>query len=133
MTKGILGQKVGMTQVYDESGRAVPVTVVKAGPCHVLQVRTVDRDGYEAVQLGYRDKKRSKGTRSRPSQASRAERGHVANISSKRSKRRASAGIQVAPRADCEPKRFIRELRGSTAGFEVGQVLTVSTDRKSVV
>ena len=57
MTKGILGQKVGMTQVYSESGQAVPVTVVKAGPCHVLQLRTLDRDGYEAVQLGYRDKK----------------------------------------------------------------------------
>lgn len=126
MAKGILGQKVGMTQVYDESGRAVPVTVVKAGPCHVLQLRTVDRDGYEAVQLGFHDKKRSKGTRSRPSQASRAERGHVANISSKRSKRRASSGIQPTPRADCEPKRFIRELRGSASGLEVGQVVTVA-------
>lgn len=127
MAKGILGQKVGMTQVYDESGKAVPVTIVKAGPCHVLQLRTLDRDGYEAVQLGYRDKKRSKGNRTRPSQASRAERGHVANISSKRSKRRASSGIQPAPRANCEPQRFIRELRGPTAGFEVGQTLTVAT------
>jgi len=52
MAKGILGQKVGMTQVYSESGQAVPVTVIKAGPCHVLQLRTLDRDGYEAVQLG---------------------------------------------------------------------------------
>jgi large subunit ribosomal protein L3 len=126
MAKGILGQKVGMTQVYNESGQAVPVTVIKAGPCHVLQLRTLDRDGYEAVQLGYRDKKRAQGPRSRPSQASRAERGHVANISSKRSKRRGSSGIQAAPRANCEPKRFIRELRGATAGIEVGQVLTVA-------
>lgn len=125
MAKGILGRKVGMTQIYDESGRAVPVTVVQAGPCHVLQLRTLERDGYEAVQLGFLDKKRPKNERSRPSQASRAERGHVANISSKRSKRRASAGAQLPPKAGCEPKRFIRELRGSTDGFEVGQEVTV--------
>ena len=55
---GILGRKVGMTQVYDELGRVVPVTVVEAGPCDVLQVRTASRDGYEAVQLGYLDKPR---------------------------------------------------------------------------
>lgn len=126
MVKAILGQKVGMTQVYDASGQAVPVTVVEAGPCHVLQLRTRDRDGYEAVQLGFHNKKRSQGKRSRPSQASRSERGHVANISSKRSKRRASSGIQAAPKADCEPKRFIRELRGPTDGFQVGQELTVA-------
>jgi large subunit ribosomal protein L3 len=126
MAKGILGRKVGMTQVYDESGRAVPVTVVQAGPCHVLQVRTAERDGYEAVQLGYSDKKRPKGDRSRPSQASRAERGHVANIGSKRSKRRAAAGVEASPKADCEPKRFIRELRGSADGCEVGQEVTVA-------
>jgi large subunit ribosomal protein L3 len=126
MAKGILGQKVGMTQVYDDSGKAVPVTVIHAGPCHVLQLRTQEQDGYEAVQLGFRDKKRSKGNRSRPSQASRAERGHVANISSKRSKRRASSGAQGVPKADCEPKRFIRELRGPIVGYEVGQELTVN-------
>jgi large subunit ribosomal protein L3 len=57
MTKGILGRKVGMTQIYDEQGNAVPVTVIEAGPCHVLQIRTIDRDGYEAVQLGFDDKK----------------------------------------------------------------------------
>ena len=61
MAKGILGRKVGMTQVYDDSGKAVPVTVIQAGPCHVLQLRTKDRDGYEAVQLGYHNKKRSQG------------------------------------------------------------------------
>ncbi len=127
MAKGILGRKVGMTQVYDESGRAIPVTVVQAGPCHVLQVRTNDRDGYEAVQLGYLDKKRPSGERSRSSQASRAERGHVANIGSKRSKRRAAAGVELSPKAGCEPKRFIREFRGSAEGYEVGQVVTVET------
>jgi large subunit ribosomal protein L3 len=92
----------------------------------VLQVRTVARDGYDAVQLGFADKKRPKGARSRPSQASRAERGHVASIGSKRSKRRAAAGVQLPPKANCEAKRFIRELRGPTAGVEVGQQLTVS-------
>ena len=126
MAKGILGRKVGMTQIYDESGRVVPVTVVQAGPCHVLQLRTLERDGYEAVQLGFLDKKRPKGGRSRPSQASRAERGHVANISSKRSRRRASAGSQLPPKAGCEPQQFIREFRGSTDGLEVGQEVTVA-------
>ena len=58
MAKGILGRKVGMTQIYNESGNVVSVTVIQAGPCHVLQLRTVDCDGYEAVQLGYRDKPR---------------------------------------------------------------------------
>lgn len=55
MPVGLLGKKVGMTQVYDD-GVMVPVTVIQAGPCHVLQVRTVDTDGYEAVQLGFGDK-----------------------------------------------------------------------------
>ena len=53
MTKGILGRKVGMTQIYDESGIAIPVTVIEAGPCHILQIRTEQCDGYEAIQLGY--------------------------------------------------------------------------------
>lgn len=52
-TKAILGTKLGMTQVFDEDGRAIPVTVVKAGPCPVVQVRTPERDGYSAVQLGF--------------------------------------------------------------------------------
>ena len=52
-TKGILGEKLGMTQVFDENNRVVPVTVVKAGPCVVTQIRTQEKDGYAAVQLGY--------------------------------------------------------------------------------
>lgn len=51
--KGIIGRKVGMTQVFDENGHAVPVTVIQAGPCYVTQIRTLERDGYRAVQLGY--------------------------------------------------------------------------------
>ena len=127
MSKGILGRKVGMTQVFDpETGIATPVTVIEAGPCHVLQVRTEERDGYSAIQLGFLDKKRpKKERRSRNSQASRAERGHVAALKSKRSQKRAAAGVEAVAKADCEPKQFIRELRGKTEGFEVGQEVKV--------
>ncbi|MGY8734274.1 MAG: 50S ribosomal protein L3, partial [Pirellulales bacterium] len=109
MNKGILGRKVGMTQIYDESGIAIPVTVIEAGPCHVLQIRTAQRDGYEAVQLGYEDKKRPQGERRNQSQARRSERGHVSNkLTSKRSQRSSDAGIAVTAKAECEPKKFIR-------------------------
>ncbi|MBT9258961.1 MAG: 50S ribosomal protein L3 [Clostridiales bacterium] len=53
MARGILGKKLGMTQMFDQEGRAVPVTLIEAGPCTVIQVKTVERDGYEAVQLGW--------------------------------------------------------------------------------
>lgn len=118
MTKGILGRKVGMTQIYDETGAAIPVTVIEAGPCPVLQIRTQERDGYAGVQLGFQDKPRRL--------ASRSERGHVTKLSSKRSKAKTTAGVELLPKADCEPKRYIREFRGSAEGYEVGQVVTVS-------
>jgi large subunit ribosomal protein L3 len=117
MVIGILGRKVGMTQIYDESGTVIPVTVIQAGPCHVLQVRTAQRDGYEAVQLGYLDKPRRL--------ASRSERGHVAALDSKRSRRRVSTGGEVPVRANSEPKRFVREFRGGTEGVKVGQQIGV--------
>lgn len=117
MCKGILGRKVGMTQVYDERGNVISVTVIQAGPCHVLQLRTPERDGYEAIQLGYLDKPRRL--------ASRSERGRVGKLASKRSKKLAAAGVEVPTKADCEPKRFVRELRGPAAGYEVGQQLKV--------
>ena len=117
MAKGILGRKVGLTQIFQDDGTAVPVTVLEVGPCHVLQVKTVDRDGYEAVQLGYLDRPRRL--------ASRADRGRVAAISSKRSRVRAAAGVEVQARPDCEPKRFVRELRGS-AEVEVGAEVTAA-------
>jgi large subunit ribosomal protein L3 len=117
MSKGILGRKVGMTQVYEQDGRAVPVTVIQAGPCHVLQVKTVDRDGYEATQLGFLDKPRRL--------ASRAERGQVAGISSKRSTKLKAAGGSIATKPECEPKRFIREFRGPVSA-EVGSEITVA-------
>ena len=127
MTKGILGRKVGMTQVFDpETGVATPVTVIEAGPCKVLQLRTEEKDGYSAVQLGFLDKKRpSKDRRSRQSQAARSERGHVASIKSKRSAMLAAKGVEPHSKADCEPQKFIRELRGEAEGVEVGQDINV--------
>lgn len=117
MAIGILGRKVGMTQLYDESGQVVPVTVIQAGPCDVLNVRTVERDGYEAVQLGFLDKPRRL--------ASRSERGQVAKLDSKRSKRRTAAGGPPAFKAGCEPKRFVRELRGPAGDLAVGSRVDV--------
>ena len=55
MIKGIIGRKVGMTQIFDEVGTAIPVTVIKAGPCWVTQIKTEDNDGYTAVQLGFEE------------------------------------------------------------------------------
>jgi large subunit ribosomal protein L3 len=106
-----------MTQVFLEDGTAVPVTVVQAGPCHVLQVRSIDRDGYEAVQLGFEDKPRRL--------AARSERGQVAAIESKRAKSRSAAGVELLPKADCEPQRFVREFRGPAENASVGDTLTV--------
>jgi large subunit ribosomal protein L3 len=120
MAVGLLGRKVGMTQIFDPSGQAIPVTVIQAGPCHVLQLRTESRDGYEAVQLGYLDKPRRL--------ASRSDRGHVAKLDSKRQKRRAAAGVQPVAKADCEPQRFVREFRSDEGGkieLQVGQELRV--------
>ncbi|HEY2154783.1 MAG TPA: 50S ribosomal protein L3 [Isosphaeraceae bacterium] len=99
MRVGLLGRKVGMTQIYEPDGTAIPITVLECGPCTVLQVRTEERDGYHAVQLGFDDKKR-KG-------ANQAERGH-------------------AKKVDAEPKRYVREIRqeGPTEVAE-GQTLTV--------
>jgi large subunit ribosomal protein L3 len=118
MIQSILGRKVGMTQIYDEKGNAIPVTVIQAGPCKVLQVRTPDRDGYEAIQVGFIDKPRRL--------ARRSERGHVAKLTSKRSKKRGAAGVEAPAKADCEPQRHIREFRGATEGHEVGQELNLS-------
>jgi large subunit ribosomal protein L3 len=100
MQIGLLGRKVGMTQIYKEDGTAVPVTVLECGPCTVLQVRTAERDGYHAIQLGFADKKRKSATQ--------ADRGHARKV-------------------DAEPKRFIREIRQEAAaeGVSEGQTLTV--------
>jgi len=117
MAIGLLGRKVGMTQVFDDSGKIVPVTVIEAGPCHVLQLRTRERDGYDAVQLGYGNKPRRL--------ASRSQRGHVAKLESKRSKARAAAGVEPTPKAGCEPQKFIREFRGAAGELTIGQEIRV--------
>ena len=96
--KGILGTKLGMTQVFDESNRIVPVTVVKAGPCVVTQVRTDENDGYQAVQLAF-------GAID-PRKVNKPETGHFAK-----------AGVT--------PRRHVAELRTSDAGeYTVGQEIT---------
>ncbi len=100
MTKGILGRKVGMTQVFAENGDLIPVTVVEAAENVVLQVKTMETDGYEAVQIGFENK--------REKLANKPEKGHVA-------------------KADTAPKRFVREFNGvNLADYEVGQEVKVS-------
>ncbi|HIF06321.1 MAG TPA: 50S ribosomal protein L3 [Gemmatimonadetes bacterium] len=97
---GLIGKKIGMTRIFDDAGAAVPVTVVEAGPCPVLQIKSKETDGYAAVQLGFGAQKDKR--------ANKAEKGHAAK-----------AGVDVAP-------RLIREF--SVAGddaFEVGQAVTV--------
>jgi large subunit ribosomal protein L3 len=119
MPLGLIGTKVGMTQVYGDDGKAAPVTVLQLGPCPVLQIRTADRDGYAAIQIGYKDKPRKN--------ASRAERGHVSNaLESKRKKKR--QGQEITKKADVEPQRFIREFRlkgKDETAPDVGHKLTV--------
>ncbi|MEO1997630.1 MAG: 50S ribosomal protein L3, partial [Planctomycetaceae bacterium] len=111
MSVGLLGKKIGTTQVYDADGRLLPVTVIEAGPCVVLQCKTQERDGYQAVQLGFQDKPRRL--------ASRSERGRVTDLGSGQSK---------TPKAGCEPKRYIREFRtdGEQVDLTVGDELNVS-------
>lgn len=117
MAIGLLGRKVGMTQIFNEAGVVIPVTVIEAGPCYVLQVRNKERDGYEAVQLGFADKPRRL--------ANRSERGHVAKLDSKRSRTRTASGAALADKAGCEPQRFIREFRDAEGSFTIGQKLTI--------
>ncbi|MCC6418051.1 MAG: 50S ribosomal protein L3 [Gemmataceae bacterium] len=126
MPLGLLGLKVGMTQVYDDKGKIAPVTVLQVGPCPVLQVRDADRDGYSAVQVGFLDKPRRKATR--------PERGHVASsFVSNRRKARQEAGVALPPKADVEPQRYIREFRlNAPAETTVGTVLTAAEVFKDV-
>ena len=101
MTKGILGKKVGMTQYFTEAGELIPVTVVEVTPNVVLQLKTIENDGYEAVQLGFDDL--------REVLSNRPAKGHVA-------------------KANATPKRFIREFREVELGeYQVGQEITVET------
>jgi large subunit ribosomal protein L3 len=95
--KGLIGKKVGMTQLFDDSGKAVPVTVIEAGPCYVTQIRTVDQDGYKAVQLGFEETK--------PQRISGGELGHL-------------------KKNELPPLRILREFR-TDEELEEGQTLTV--------
>ena len=93
MKKAIIGKKVGMTQIFDESGKVIPVTVVEAGPCVVTQVKTVEKDGYNAVQMGYQDVKESKLTQ--------PEAGHL-------------------KKADVALKKYLKEFRLEDSPLSVG-------------
>ena len=98
--KTLIGKKVGMTQIFDEKGRVVPVTVIEAGPCVIAQVKSVETDGYNAIQLGFGDVKESK--------LNKPEKGHFA-------------------KANIAPKKHLREFRvDSVDGITVGTELTVS-------
>ncbi len=76
MQKGIIGKKIGMTQIFDENGKVIPVTVVEAGPCVVVQVKTVENDGYAAVQLGFGDKKANRVNKPMKGHFDKAEAGY---------------------------------------------------------
>jgi len=98
MLKGLIGKKVGMTQIFDDAGGAIPVTLIEAGPCYVTQVRTVDNEGYSAVQLGFDETK--------PKHLTGGQLGHLkAN--------------------DMPPLRVLREFRTKNAELNAGEQVTV--------
>ena len=101
MKKGIIGKKLGMTQIFDEKGNVVPVTLIEAGPCVVVQKKTVENDGYDAVQLAYEDISKK--------HVNKAELGHF-------------------EKAGVSPKRHLKEFRlDDCAALEAGAVVTVDT------
>ncbi len=101
MKKGLIGKKIGMTQIFDENGKVIPVTVVEAGPCTVTQIKTMDNDGYEAIQVGFGDVKVSR--------VNKPMKGHF-------------------DKADVAPKKTLKEFRlDSIDGIEVGQILKADT------
>jgi large subunit ribosomal protein L3 len=110
--KGLLGIKIGMTQVLDETGAATPVTIIQAGPCYVTQVKTTSTDGYEAIQVGFREVKETRLTK--------GQKGHLGLLKSdkKHPKRKRSAGVPAV--------RYLREFRAKdVVDYKVGQQLTV--------
>ena len=101
MKKGLIGKKIGMTQIFDEAGNVIPVTVVEAGPCTVTQIKTVENDGYQAVQVGFGDVKVSR--------LNKPMKGHF-------------------DKADVAPKKTLKEFRlESIDGIEVGNILKADT------
>ena len=99
MFKGLIGKKVGMTQIFDGNGAAVPVTLIEAGPCFVTQVRTPEHDGYAAVQLGFEEVK--------PKRLTGGELGHL-------------------KRFNLPPLRFLREFRAKDPQVKEGETVTVN-------
>jgi len=96
---GLLGNKIGMTQIFDESGNIIPVTILKVGPCIVTQIKTEMKDGYNAIQVGYSNASKKSLTQS--------ELGHL-------------------HKSNIQPLKYLKEFRVDTVdGFEVGQVLNV--------
>ena len=101
MKKGLIGKKIGMTQIFDEAGNVVPVTVVEAGPCTVTQIKTMENDGYEAIQVGFGDVTVSR--------VNKPMKGHF-------------------DKADVAPKKTLKEFRlDSIDGIEVGNILKADT------
>jgi large subunit ribosomal protein L3 len=98
MLKGLIGKKIGMTQIFDETGAALPVTLIEAGPCYVTQVRLPEKEGYAAVQLGFQEAK--------PKRLTSGELGHL-------------------KKNELPPLRFLREFRIKDAEYKVGDKLTV--------
>jgi large subunit ribosomal protein L3 len=108
--KGLIGKKVGMTQVFDETGVVTPVTIIQAGPCFVTQVKNEANDGYSAIQLGYGEVS--------PKRLTRGQQGHLGVIKGEKKRRRQDKGIPAV--------RHLREFRTGSAGdYKVGQQLTV--------
>jgi large subunit ribosomal protein L3 len=100
MLKGLIGKKIGMTQIFDKEGVAIPVTVIEAGPCYVTQVRTPENDGYSAVQLGFVEVK--------PKRLTGGQMGHL-------------------KRNNLAPLRFLREFRVKTPDVQEGDKVTVES------
>ena len=101
MQKGIVGKKIGMTQLFDEKGKVIPVTVIEAGPCVVVQKKTIENDGYEAVQIGFGDKSEKN--------ANKPMKGHFA-------------------KADVALKRVLREFRlDDCSSINVGDIIKADT------
>ena len=101
MKKGLIGKKIGMTQIFDEKGNVIPVTVIECGPCVVAQKKTAENDGYDAIQLGFMDAK--------PKHMTKAEQGHFEKN-----------GLQI--------KKHLKEFRyEDCAQYNVGDVITVDT------
>lgn len=99
MLKGLIGKKVGMTQIFDDAGAALPVTLIEAGPCYVTQIRLPEKDGYSAVQLGFQEEK--------PKRLTGGQLGHL-------------------KRNNLSPLRFLREFRVKDPEVKEGDTVTVS-------